>query len=253
MKTIIVISPDYLESCFKEAQDFSFCMQGYGNFEMANNRLMYTNAQDILGFAYVCEEMPKSGSKKYKQMLKFFDNCNLMQANLKFVIVTQGNIGSVLKDLKQFKFLRFAYKESVEYITDTVLRRDVFGSILIDVYNPYEEIPTEVKDFTGFDCPRLSFRPIVPDTLFLVASTVRRLDTLKETIDNDVILLKYGDNEIVALLRQIFIIHRFGEDCEKLINQFYKKVVDLDDTILGLYRGFLDMILGGDFDDVTAN
>lgn len=248
MKIIVVISPDFLESAFKETQDFSFCMQGYGNFNLANDRLMYTNAQDILGFAYVCSELPKHSSKVYKSMLKFFDNCNLMQANLKFVIVTQDELSNrLVKDLKRFKFLRFSYHESVEFITDTVLRRDVFGSILIDVYEPYEMKPREQPDLTKFVCPRLMFAPIVPTTLFLVESTIHPLDTLKDTIDNDVVIVKYSENEIIVLLREIFIMKQFGGDYWKLADRLRRKSLELDDKMMGICLGFLEKILeGGD-------
>ena len=59
MGIIFVISPVYLEALYEEAKPFDFRLQGYGNFTDACEGLLYTNVKDIIGYAYVADNLPK--------------------------------------------------------------------------------------------------------------------------------------------------------------------------------------------------
>lgn len=245
MKVVFMISPDFLSSAFKEAEKYSFELQGYGNFEMACKRLAYVNAADLLGFVYICKTPNGVGTKEYKAMLEFFHLCDLIGADKKFLMVSQGSFSDYLSDLRKFKHVRFALLQNVEFITDTLLNRDVFGSILLDNYEPYifkKEKPISLGDYT---CPTLEWKGIVPPALFDVEEKVRPLENLEDTLENDLVMQRYKENPLICKLREAVIRKSTGEEWNNTLKEFDKMLDGLDNKQLGIYLAYSRIVLGG--------
>lgn len=244
-KVIIVISPDYLQAMCEEAEKYSFFIQGYGKFEKAAARLVYTNAIDILGFVYVAEDLPPRGSDEWKYMLRFLGLCNLMAIKRKFVIVIQNQIKtSVLTELKKFRHLNIVYNDNIEFITDTVINKNIFGSILLANYTPYQTEPVKEKSY-NFDLPRLSYQPLVPPILFEVEEMVHVMQSTSETMEHDIVLNRHKGNKLITTLREIVILNRMGEDSQQQEQIAREEIAFLDAKLMGIYEAYLDGILKG--------
>lgn len=245
LKTVFMISPDYLESAFTETEKFSFELQGYGNFVTACKRLPYVNFTDVLGFVYLCNHPCLAGSKEYDAMLDFFRLCNLSGTSKKFLIVSKDNLNDLIPVLKKYNNIRFSILSSIEFITDKVFNKDIFGSILLDNYEPYifrDEKPVSLGDYS---IPALGFQSVIPAALFDVEEKVYVLENLSDTLENDVILSKYEGNKIIQKLREIVILKTMGMEYEKAADDFRKLIEKLDNKMYGVYLAFLDIVVGG--------
>lgn len=247
MKVIIVISPEFLEAICKEGEKYSFQIQGYGSFLKAADRLIYTNVEDILGFAYLGRNLPERGTEEGKAMYRFLRLCNRMDANKKFLFLLQGQMRSeVTKTLRPFKSLKIAYQDGIEFVTDTLINKQLFGSILLDNYEPYllKEEKREEDYFLqrDFQIPITTFVPIVPEILFQVLEEVHFMDSLEDTFETDLILQRYPKNDVVILFRKILIIRKMKGDSSKLENSLFGILKDYDGKMDGICRAFLNRI-----------
>lgn len=243
MKSIIIISPHYLESIFKESKKYSFMIHGYGTAQKAKNSLIYANLEEILGFALVYDTLPSANSKEFKDIVEFARLCNSMKSNRKFLVVTRGNAAELGASLKEFKNLRFFVVQNLEYITDVVINKNVFGSILLDNYQPYELRKEEKVSINDIESTTLSFTPCIPGYLFEIFTKVLKLETVEDTVLYDKCYLKYKTiNPIVADLRRIFIMEQFSEDTSDEEVLLLKQIETLDAKMHGLYSVCLDMI-----------
>lgn len=241
-----MISPDYLESAFKESEKFSFELQGYGSFAAACKRLVYINFTDVLGFIYLCETPCSAGSKEYQAMLEFFNLVNLSGCNKKFLIVSRSGLNDLIPVFKRYDGIRFAVLSSVEFVTDRIFDRDIFGSILLDNYEPYVMSKEQPVSLGEYACPSFNCESVIPGTLFDVEQKVYTLENVKDTLENDIVLQTYEGNNIIQALRKIVILRTMGESVTECVAELRKLIEKLDTKRYGIYTAFLDFILEGD-------
>lgn len=190
MKSIIVISPHYLDAVYEESQKYDFRLFGYGTFACAKQGLLKVNCSDILGFAFVGTHLPISRSKEFKHMLEFFHMCDLLNADKKFVIVTDEDSSPWTKIFKKYKNLRFFGCSGYDFMSDIIINKNVFGSILLDSMEPYE-FGNKKQDVISWHTPHLSYVPLFPDTQIQCTAPIEFLGTMERTLSNDAIYQRF--------------------------------------------------------------
>lgn len=246
LKIIYVVSPDYLESIFQESEKYSFEIQGYGSFTAASKGLIYTNAADVLGFAYMTERFPLPGSSNYRAFMEFAKMCCLMDADKKFVIVTKSFPKGAGKQLAELKALRFTVYVEKDLVTDITINRNLFGSILLDNYEPYcfkEEGSSIAGDY---GCTVLKIPEVVPPYLFEVFEPIHLLGTEEDSISSDTVVMRYREDlgNPLVLLRIIAILVRMGHDGQVYHEKFLERIKLMSDKRYGLYLAALKMVEG---------
>lgn len=245
MKVVIVVSPVFLKAVCEEGEKYSFQIQGYGSFQKAADRLMYTNVEDVLGFAYLGTNLPGKDTEEGKAMYRFLKLCNRMDANKKFLFLLQGQMrGDVIKTLRTFKKLKIVYQDGIEFVTDILINKQLFGSILLDNYEPYllkqQESEKEKKEMGSV--PVTSFVPVVPSILFQVLEEVHFMDSLEDTLETDLVLQRCQGNDVVTLLRKILIVRKADGDSQKLEEALMHVLDGYDGKMTGLCRALLDRV-----------
>lgn len=244
MKTIVVISPCYLEAVFKEAEKYSFVIQGYGNFSLAQKGIIYTNASDVLGFVYLGDALPGSVDDK-KAMAGFLKQVNLMMMDKKFLFIVQENPNFTAFNLKKYKYLRFMELCGFDYVTDTLINKSLFGSILLDNYEPYIfEDKEEHSVYVGSNTV-LEYCPVVPGILFETLSTVHNLDSMDDTFSNDSVLQHYREDSLVTSVRKLVIAKKCSWDLQEWLEKAEGQIDRLDGKLYGIYKAFIKCVVEG--------
>lgn len=240
LKVIFVISPDYLETIYKLAKGYSFGIQGYGSVEAARAGLLYTNAVDILGFVYVSERMPvdKTG------LVDFMHTCDSLKCAKKFLFVLKDmtNLQASVNK-KMFNYLKLSYVPDVEIITDLVISRNIFGSMLIANYEPYKLKPDTPVSLSSFTTEHLQYKPLFSDYMLMCLDEVERLDTKEATLFRDAPYQEYvQSNLILAGIRSAMVDREFFEEIN--YNILYKSIEDEAPAQYCFYRALIGS-LGG--------
>lgn len=211
MSTIFVISPNYLESIYHESKKYEFDLQGYGSFALAVKGLIKVNCSDLLGLAFVGLHLPPSRSKEFKSMIEFFDMVELMNANKKFVIASDDTVTPWMKVFKRYKHIRFVKAPDYDFLSDVVINKHVFGSILLDNAEPYVFTVKHVKS-PSYETPHLEYVPLFPSTQVQCISKVDVLDTLERTRDNDEVYRRLkSENAYLQYFRLYYIAVLHGD------------------------------------------
>lgn len=241
MKVLFVVSPDYLDAVFAEAKKYDFYLQGYGNLESAYKGLMKTNISDILGFVYLADSLPDN----LGPLAEFVKKCDILNESRKFIFALRDttNLQVLLNQLKVSN-IKIGYLPELEVITDSVINKDIIGSILLDSYKPYKLNETEVNDVKRFSVNRLHYEPLFSDSIFDCFGAVEKLATVEQTLNYDAFYNKYKDfNKVLTEIRKCFILREFGEvlDKKKLLELIKDEVEHYCE-----YRALVDILITGD-------
>lgn len=214
IKVIYAVSPDYLEALYTEAKKYNFCLQGYGNFRDAIKGLMKTNVSDILGFIFVGSELFYD-----KEIVsEFLNSCNMLCRNTpkKFIFALQNSKGLVdMLEISSFENLNVSYLPDFEILTDTVINKQLFGSILLDNFEPYQLHP-EQEHRVNVQDTSLKYEPLFSDYVLRCLNPVDKLNTYETTILNDQIYQEYlADNSDLLSIRECFIKKAFNIPYDK--------------------------------------
>lgn len=227
MSLIFVISPCYLEAIYNESKKYDFDLQGYGSFKKGVEGLTLSNSVDILGFAFVGMHLPTSHSKEFKEMLRFFDLIELMNANKKFVIASDESVVPWSKVFARYKNIRFVKTPEYDFISDIIINKHVFGSILLDNADAYELIPKEVT-LTEFTVSRLEYVPLFAGTQLQCVGKVEVLDTLDRTLDFDEVYKRFKtEGAYLQVFRKYYIAKKMhNEDACNLCTVEIEKILE---------------------------
>lgn len=248
MSVIFMVSPDYLEVLYKEASKYKFGLQGYGSFKLACSGVHKTNPLDIIGYAFILENFPELQSSEGKSMLKLLRMINDFETP-KDVVFAVVNGQPRLNDLaKKFTRVKFSYVLEANPLTDTIINRDVFGSLLLSAYKPYvfqDETSFKLGDFGS---PILRYTPLFNQYSLQCLSDAACLDSVEHTLEEDVPFREYtlSNDEIMQLLRKAKVFKEFGLVFREreVLDGLIENVQDVQRW--SLYRALEFMIIGGD-------
>lgn len=248
MNTVFVVSPNYLECILLEAKKYSFYLQGYGNSTSAAKGLLRVNAKDILGLAYVADRLPIYGTSEYKSLMKLVQLCDLLGINKRFIFVTVGNMTNLSGFTKGHRNLKFSYLSEIGYVSDITINRDIFGTILLDNFEPYllhEDAKTK-GEVHKFEIPCLNYSPIVNSYLIQCLEPVNKYAGLDIIVSEDKIYNKFiNSNKPLANLRLAKIYKAFQKDITELKEEICKDTRTFEPSVFCIYQSLIYMIERG--------
>lgn len=247
MGIIFVVSPDYLEALYKEASKYKFGLQGYGNFKQACSGIYKTNPLDVIGYAIVSEALPELKSSEGKSLLKLLTFINDFETPKNLIFATNGHLGVINALARKFPRINISYVVEKDAMTDIVINRDIFGSLLLGVHNPYIFEKENGLRLGNFTSPVLQYKPLFSPYVLQCLDNVSKLETIQHTIEVDLPYQEYvkSADEIMQLFRKWKIYSSFSEDFadkEKL----RALVSNVTNTTLWCTYKALEKILGGD-------
>lgn len=211
-KYIYLVTPDYMLAVIEESKGYSFSIKAYSNASMAYKNLAYTNQSSILGYLLVYEELPED----LTDLVILINFINLV-GDKDTVVLLAVNDPSGLEDTLipniNTDNIKFMYLKEYEVMTDAVIRRNLFGTIVINKFSPYIE-NNEVPNFVTTFNSNKSLVPVLPKDILLILEPVQILDTVEYTIKHDNVLKNYSDNSLVSYLRLNRIYALFGLDVD---------------------------------------
>lgn len=214
IKVIYAVSPDYLEALYSEAKKYNFCLQGYGNLEDAIKGLKKTNISEILGFIFVGRELYYSK----EGLSELLNTCNRLcrYSPKKFIFALQNSKGLAdALEISSFENLKVSYLPDFEILTDTVINKQLFGSILLDSYEPYLLHEQSEKNVVS-QSATLKYEPLFSDYVLKCLDPVDKLNTYEMTTLNDKIYQEYlSDGSDLAIIRECFIKKVFNISYDK--------------------------------------
>lgn len=233
MDTIFVISPQYLNVTYTESKKYSLAIHGYGSFRRACSGLLKTNVLDILGFAFIGNALPESDSEEFECMKKFLRKVNLLQANKKFVFVVLDGITLSNEYLRSLSYVRFFVAQNMQCMSDTVINKNVFGSLLLDKYKPYQRIP-DADSFSPneFTIPTMHVEPLISDYVLQCIKDPYSFSSIDDALKNDEIYNAYFDaNNPLMFARYLLLMKKVGAFSEDKSNELNTKFYQMIDTV----------------------
>ena len=175
---------------------------------------MKTNISEIIGFIFVANEL----TYKKESHKEFIDTCNILCRNKrrKFIYALRNSKGlsDVLKKAN-YDNLNMTYLPDFEILTDTVINKQLFGSVLLDIHEPYL-LHEEEKKGVVMQNPKLQFQPLFSEYILNCLSPIDKLNTLEDTKINDSVYQEYLKDEVdLAFIRECMINKLFGIDYDK--------------------------------------
>lgn len=236
MKTVIVISPDYLTAVSKESNKYSFVIQGYGNFELALKGITKVNSCDLLGIGYVGYSLPLVGTKELENMISFLKLCSMFEQKKRMVFITQTDASRLRQYVADLENIQIAYFDNKQEITDTLINQNLFGTILYATMTPYifdDAVRDDLPEFRMQE--NLKLPAVFSKNCELLLNHVDVLQTDIETLENDEtyqFFVKRGD-KVFQMVRQYQVSELFHkatmESWEKLMTVIDQNVIDVTD------------------------
>ena len=238
MKSIFMISPNYLEISYNEALKYEFTLQGYGSCENGSKGLLKINVTDVLGYVYFAHSLPKD----LASLEEFIYRCNLMGGNKKFIFALLDTSRINFLNLRNYHNLRFGIVNIEEIVTDTVINRDIFGSLLLDNFSPYNTESSKETSTESQYVYRLRYKPLFSSYVLDCLKKVNRTDSFEQTLMNDEVYLRYcKDNSILAKFREFYIKTYYQANLD---NTYLQQIIqdNLDTINYGVYSALLSLI-----------
>lgn len=136
MKFLYVVSPDFLRPIVKESAEYSFAIKGYCSVEEGASNLLNSNMEDLCGFALVFFELPQD----LTPLVKLINELNRIAKDKVVVLCTMVKDGlEVLNKYLEIDNLRFFLLSDLDSMTDVVIKRSIFGTIVSETEQPYLE------------------------------------------------------------------------------------------------------------------
>ena len=207
-----VVSPDYLLPLVEESKDYSFKVKGFSDCTRAYNNLITTNQSSILGYVLLYEEIPDDCTD-IVEFINFLNVIGDKKTTVLFSVKNSDGFDQLLEYL-EVDNIDFIYYVDFEVLTDLVIRRNLFGSILIKKFRPYKDIIKPLNMVTTYNDNK-NLTPVLPSDILMILSPIIKFDTCQHTIDNDSVIKENEDNSLLRYTRVNKIRKLFGEEIDK--------------------------------------
>ena len=234
-----VVSPEYLMPIVEQSKDYSFKVKGFPDCTRAYNNLAGTNQANILGYILVYEEVPDNST----DLVEFINFVNLIGTKDTIVLVAFRDTDGFeqLMDFLELDNITFMYYNDFEVLTDLVIRRNLFGSILVRKFRPYRDIDEPLNLVTTYN-QNSNIVPVLPKDILVILSPIIKYDSSQHTIDNDVVVESYKDS-IICYLRINRIKRMFDEEVD--FDGMMSRINNTEGIDKVLYSTVVNMICSG--------
>lgn len=234
-----VVSPEYLMPIVEQSKDYSFKVKGFSDCTRAYNNLAGTNQANILGYILVYEEVPDNST----DLVEFINFVNLIGTKDTIVLVAFRDIDGFeqLMDFLELDNITFMYYNDFEVLTDLVIRRNLFGSILVRKFRPYRDIDEPLNLVTTYN-QNSNIVPVLPKDILVILSPIIKYDNSQHTIDNDVVVESYKDS-IICYLRINRIKRMFDEEVD--FDGMMSRINNMEGIDKVLYSTVVNMLCSG--------
>ena len=234
-----VVSPEYLMPIVEQSKDYSFKVKGFSDCTRAYNNLAGTNQANILGYILVYEEVPDNST----DLVEFINFVNLIGTKYNIVLVAFRDTDGFeqLMDFLELDNITFMYYNDFEVLTDLVIRRNLFGSILVRKFRPYRDIDEPLNLVTTYN-QNSNIVPVLPKDILVILSPIIKYDSSQHTIDNDVVVESYKGS-IICYLRINRIKRMFDEEVD--FDGMMSRINNTEGIDKVLYSTVVNMICSG--------
>lgn len=246
---IVAVSPEHTRGLSEEIKPYSHSLAAYGNFEAASSGLRKLNSAEILGFLIILEDIPDD----LQAFIKYIKRCNMISTGSpvrkRLVIALQDQSDDIkFSDTSIFSELDF-YRLRYERMTDSFIKRDLFGLLLRAQNHPYKKKESVSVDFAKYSSKQsLQYNPLFSPVDMLALEDVQLRDDLHHTLVEDLPLAKLQDSSSFHyLLRKHAITKLFDEsshDNQDLLNyiadQSSKEKLQLSLLYKSVQRGIVN-------------
>ena len=212
-KFVYVVSPDYLMPMVVESKMYSFYVKAYHNAKVAYDNLCKTNLSSVLGFILFYEELPDN----LTYIIKFINFMNIIGTKDTLVILAVNDPEGVTDFLipkLHVKNITFKYITGFEVVTDSFIRKSLYGSVVLHNYDPYVESIKPYKEVTSFNS-NIALTPILSNDVVSILSPVVKLNNSENTIKHDLIMNSPSDSNLMLYMRMNYIKASFGEEIDE--------------------------------------
>lgn len=207
MKVIYAVSPKYLYAIKEEIEPYSFSIQGYEEFELAEDGLKKTNAKDILGFVYLANDLPKL----FQPLIDFIDACSVLSEPSKPFIIAVKNQKDInlLASKLTAPNIKLRLMTNFEQVTDKFIR-NIILEILKESVEPYMDNTKNNNPIIDLPDPTLKYIPLIDPKVSCILDTIDFKRDVSDTLVCDTVLPTLKNNEDCYNLRKAYICAYYG-------------------------------------------
>lgn len=237
-KFVYLVTPDYMLPVIEESKLYSFFIKAYPSAKVGYNNLVNTNFSSILGFVFFYEELPEN----LTYLVKFINLLNTI-GNKDLLVVLAVNNPEGVKDylFRKIKVdnITFKYITDFEIVTDSFIKKSIFGSIVLHNFEPYIESVTPIKEVSTFNRNE-PLSSILPNDILQILSPVVELTDSDTTIKHDLVMNSSDDNGLMKYMRINYIRAHFGDSLD--IEGMYKRIKAVDGINVTVYSSIISII-----------
>lgn len=244
MRSILVISPNYLHAVYNEIDKYSFHLQGYGSFKAACNGLIRINSSEIVGVAYLAEKLPDIDTEEHQYAEQFLNLYDLLGEKKIILFVCDDGIQSLSKTIQKLKNVEVFCAPIDGVVTDTVINKVMIGNLLLSISEPYklkEESHQKLDSSSDF---LLRYTPTIDSFVLDCLKPIDKLSDPQKTLENDAVYHMYVDagNSLFSLIRKKKINDAFCIQDARLNNMIEGMLNNVqDDELWCIYRCIYEM------------
>lgn len=235
MKYVYVISPDFLRPLVEESKDYSFAIRGYYSVEEGINNLKFSNMDDLLGFVILFKSLPR----RLTPLVNFINHLDfLCDKPVVLASMDKSGMNLVINNVTHDNIKLFLCTPIMD-MTDLVIKRDLFGTIVRESFSPYKfkELDNKTLNKKDFVHSKFLYESILNKDTLLIAEPVIKAMNVNMSLESDPVLRSLSPSNPMHYLRtlKIFKYYNIDKDSDLVFQDLVK---DRDDKILlkGIYN-----------------
>lgn len=237
-KFVYAISPDYMMPMIVESKMYSFYVKAYHNARVAYENLCKTNLSSILGFILFYEELPDN----LTYIIKFINFINVIGTKDTLVILAvndpEGVTDFLIPKLKVDN-ISFKYITGFEVVTDSFIKKSLYGSVVLHNFDPYIENISPYKEITSFNS-NVALTPILSNDVISILSPVVKLNNSENTIKHDLVMNSPTESNLMLYMRINYIRASFGEEIDE--EGMISRIKALDGINVIVYKSIISIM-----------
>lgn len=245
-KYVYCISNCYLKALLRESKEYSFDAKLYYSCQEGLKNLVNTNASEIIGYVILLDKLPDD-EDELLALIDFINAINEISDNTPLVLALSNSEGyEQLGEYVSSDNLKVFLIDGFEMLTDVDIKRDIYGSIVKYLYNPYcDNNDTVLVNYN--DEPSCIIEPIYRSAIQSLCDPVINAPTLRDALENDETLMNIDKaDEVARFLRTLEIKLKYNSSDNDYYTQFenlIKTVKSGEDVII--INSLYNLIIGG--------